>query len=154
MYLWSLIINEFFFLNYNFRILTSTDDGQKKREKQTNKHCVMYWARIIVKINKTLIDNDIINFNSFQSLIQIAWLQFAQSCPTPCKSGCRTPGFPVHHQLTEPTQTHLHHVGDAIQPSHPLSPPFPPAFNLPQHQGLLQWVSSLRHMAKVLEFQL
>ena len=67
---------------------------------------------------------------------------------------CSTPGLPVHHQLLEPTQTHVHWVGDAIQPSHPLSCPSPPAFNLFQHQGLFQLVSSLHQVAKVLEFQL
>ena len=66
----------------------------------------------------------------------------------------RTPGFPVHHQLPELTQTHVHRVGDAIQPSHPLSSPSPPAFTLSQHQGLSQWVSSSHQVAKVLEFQL
>ena len=61
----------------------------------------------------------------------------AQSCPTLCDPmDCSTPGFPVHHQLPEFTQTHAHWVGDAIQPSHPLSSPSPPAFNLSQHQGL------------------
>ena len=77
----------------------------------------------------------------------------AQSCPkTLCNPmDCSTPGFPVHHQLLKLTQTHVHRVGDAIQPSHPLSSPFPPAFNLSQHQGLLQWVSFLHQMAKVLE---
>ena len=68
--------------------------------------------------------------------------------------GCSTPGFPVHHQLPELTQTHVHWVGDAIQSSHPLSSPSPPAFNLSQHQGLFQWVSSSHEVAKVLEFQL
>ena len=67
---------------------------------------------------------------------------------------CSTPGFPVHHQLLGLTQTHVHLVGDAIQPSHPLSSPSPPAFNLSQHQGLFKWVSSSHQMAKVLEFQL
>ena len=67
---------------------------------------------------------------------------------------CSTPGLPVHHQLPEFTQTDVHRVGDAIQPSHPLSSPFPPAFNLSQHQGLFQWVSSLHQVAKVSEFQL
>ena len=52
--------------------------------------------------------------------------------------GCSTPGFPVHHQLPEPTQTHVRRVSDAIQPSHPLSSPSPPAFNLSQHQGLFK----------------
>ena len=65
-----------------------------------------------------------------------------------------TPGLPVHHQLPEFTQTHAHWVGDAIQPSHPLSCPSPLSFNLSQHQGLFQWVSSLHQVAKVLELQL
>ena len=64
------------------------------------------------------------------------------------------PGLPVHHQLPEFTQTHIHRVSDAIQPSHPLSSPSPPAFNLSQHQGLFQSVSSLHQVAKVLELQL
>ena len=65
---------------------------------------------------------------------------------------CSTPGLPVYHQLPELTQTHIYHVGDAIQPSHPLLSPSSPAFNLSQHQGLFQWVSSLHQVAKVLEF--
>ena len=65
-----------------------------------------------------------------------------------------TPGFPVQHQLLEVAQTHVHQVGDAIQPSHPLSFPSPPAFNLSQHQGLFQWVSSSYQVAKVLGLQL
>ena len=77
-----------------------------------------------------------------------------QSCLSRCDSiDCSMPGFPVHHQLPELAQTHVHWVGDAIQPSHPLSSPSP-AFNLSQHQGLFQWVSSLHQVAKVLEFQL
>ena len=64
-----------------------------------------------------------------------------------------TPGFPVHHQLLELTQTCVHRVGDAIQPSHPLSSPFPPDFNLSWHQGLFQWVNSSHHVAKGLEIQ-
>jgi len=64
------------------------------------------------------------------------------------------PGFPVHQQLPEPTQTHIHHIGGAIQPSHPLLSPYPPAFDLSQHQGLFQWVTSLHQVAKVLEFLL
>ena len=63
-----------------------------------------------------------------------------------------TPGFPVHHQLLEFTQTHVHWVGDAIQPSHPLSSPSPLAFNLAQHQGLFKWVSSLHQVAKYRSF--
>ena len=67
---------------------------------------------------------------------------------------CCTPGLPVHHQLPEFTQTHVHQVSDAIQPSHPLSSPSPPVLNLSQHQGLFQWVSSSHQVARVLEFQL
>ena len=67
----------------------------------------------------------------------------AQSCPTLCDPMSHsTPGLPVHHQLPEFTQTHVHRVGDAIQPSHPLSSPSPPAPNPSQHQGLFQWVNS------------
>ena len=78
----------------------------------------------------------------------------AQSCPTLWDPmDCSTPGLPVHHQLLEFSQTHVHWVGDAIQPSHPLLSPSP-AFNLSQHQGLFKWVSSSRHMARLLEFQL
>ena len=65
-----------------------------------------------------------------------------------------TSGLPVHHQLPEFTQTHVRWVSDAIQPSHPLLSPSPPTFNLFQHQGLFQWVSSSHLVAKVLEFQL
>ena len=64
-----------------------------------------------------------------------------------------TPGLSVHHQLPEFTQTHLHWVGNAIQPSYPLLSLSPPAFNLSQHQGLFNWVSSSHQVAKVLEFQ-
>ena len=79
----------------------------------------------------------------------------AQSCPTLCDPmNCSMPGLPVHHQLPEFTQTHVHWVGDAIQPSHPLSSPSPPAPSPSQHQGLFQWVNSLHEVAKVLEFQL
>ena len=67
---------------------------------------------------------------------------------------CNTPGFPVHHQLPEPVQTHVHWLSDVIQPFHPLSSPSLPAFNLSQHQGFFRWVSSLHQVARVLEFQL
>ena len=67
---------------------------------------------------------------------------------------CSMSGFPVHHQFPELTQIHVHWVSDAIQPSHPLSSPSPPTFNLSQHQGLFQWVSSSHQVVKVLEFQL
>ena len=85
-------------------------------------------------------------------------LQFssvAQLCLTLCDPmDCSMPGLPIHHQLPELTQTHVHWVGDAIQLLHPLSSPSPLAFSLSQHQGLFKWVSSLPQVAKVLELQL
>ena len=88
-------------------------------------------------------------------LLKLLCANLLQSCPTLCNSMNRsTPGLPVHHQLPEFTQTHVHRVGDAIQPSHPLSSPSPPAPSPSQHQGLFQWVSSSNKVAKVLEFQL
>ena len=78
----------------------------------------------------------------------------AQSCPTLCnRMNLSMPGLPIHHKLLEFTQTHAHRVGDAIQPSHLLSSPFPPAPNSSQHQGLFQQVNSSHEVAKVLEFQ-
>ena len=107
------------------------------------------------------------SFNPFFLFLCSSWVPFpasyqgvqfssvAQSCPTLCNPMNRsTPGLPVHHQLSEFTQTHVHRVSDAIQPSHPLSSPSPPAANPSQHQSLFQWVNSSHEVAKVLEFQL
>ena len=92
-------------------------------------------------------------FFTTELLVQIS--SVTQSCPTLCNPmDCSTPGFTVHHQLPELAQIHVHQVGDAIQPSHPLSCPSPPAFNLSQHQGLFQGVSSLHQVAEGLELQL
>ena len=79
----------------------------------------------------------------------------AQLCPTLCDPMNRsTSGLPVHHQLPEFTQTHVHRVSDATQPSYPLSSPSSPAPNPSQHQGLFQWINSSHEVTKVLEFQL
>ena len=73
--------------------------------------------------------------------LSVQFSSVAQSCPTLCDPMNHSmSGLPVHHQLSEFTQTHVHWVGDAIQPSHPLSSPSPPTFNLSQHQGLFKWV--------------
>ena len=86
--------------------------------------------------------------------LSVQFSSVAQSCPTLCDPMiCSTPDLPVHHQLPEFTQTHMHQVGDAIQPSHSLLSPSPPPPNPSQHQGLFQWVDSLHEVAKVLEFQ-
>ena len=105
--------------------------------KRKNQNC--YWRK----------EWETLNFRSVQ------FSSVTQSCLTLCDPmDCSTPGLPVHHQLLEFTQTHVHQVGDTIQPSHPLSSPSPPTFNLSQHQGLFKWVSSLHQVTKVLEFQL
>jgi len=91
----------------------------------------------------------ILNIAVCTCLVQFS--SVAQSCPTLWDPmSCSTPGLPVHHQLLEFTQTHVHRVSDAIQPSHPLSSPSPPAPNPSKHQGLFQWVNSSHEVAKVL----
>ena len=96
------------------------------------------------------------NWHSIVNQLQSSqFSSVTQLCLTLCEPmNCSTPGLPVHHQLPEFTQIHVHWVSDAIQPSHPLLYPSPPALNLSQHQGLFQWVSSSHQVAKVLEVQL
>ena len=110
----------------------------------------------LVALYPSVLDNEVYSLWSCLLLQNVSSLvQFSQSCLTLWDPmDCSTPGLPVHHQLLEFTQTHVHWVSDAIQPSHPLSSPTSPAFNLSQHQGLFQWVSSSHQVAKVLEFQL
>ena len=109
----------------------------------SQEHWLSYWdSRFLVGCEINLIDS--VQFSSV-----------AQSCPTLCNPmNCSTPGLPVHHQLPEFTQTHVHQVSDAIQPSQLLLSPSPPAPNPSQHQSLFQWVNSSSEVAKVLEFQL
>ena len=96
-----------------------------------------------------------ISFGSFLQFFQLHFSSFTQLCPTLCNAMTHsTPGLLVHHQLPDSTQTHVHRVSDAIQPSHPPSSPSPPVPNLSQHQGLFQWVNSSHEVAKGLEFQL
>ena len=93
------------------------------------------------------------SFESGKGSVQFS--SVAQSCLTLCDPmNHSTPGLPVHHQLPEFTQTHVHRVSDAIQSCHPLSSPSPPAPEPSQHQSLFQWVNSSHDVAKVLEFQL
>ena len=95
------------------------------------------------------------NFSLYRWVSSVQFSSVTQSYPTLCNPmDWSTPGFPVHHQLPELAQTHVHRVRDAIQPSHPLSSASSPAFNISQHQGLFQWVSSSHQVAKVLEFHL
>ena len=89
------------------------------------------------------------------AICPVQFRSVTQLCLTPCDPvNCSTPGLPVHQQFLEFTQTHIHWVRDAIQPSHPLLSPSPPAPDPSQHQSLFQWVNSLHEVAKVLEFQL
>ena len=98
-----------------------------------------------------LTDTTVVDFSRF---VHVQFSSVTQSCPTICDPmNHSTPGLPVHHQLPEFTQTHVHRVSDAIQPSHPLLSPSP-APNPSQHQSLFQWVNSSHEVAKLLDFQL
>ena len=97
----------------------------------------------------------LISFHNIHYHLYNQFSSVTQSCPTlHDPMNCSMPGLPIHYQLLESTQTHVHWVSDAIQLSQPLLSPSPPALNLSQHQGLLKWVSSLHQVAKVLKFQL
>ena len=139
------------------RISGKTPDA-RKGQKQTlsyrfqRVHCLA-GVLIFILAFKTLWDNKFLLFFSHFSSVQFS--SVTQSCPTlwdPMNHSM--PALPVHHQLLEFTNTHARRVGDAIQPSHALSSPSPPAPNPSQHEDLFQWVNSLHQVAKVLEFQL
>ena len=122
-------------------------------EKYTNKwkDTPYSWIRIICIIKIAILPKKVSRFNIIS---QFKFSSVTQLCLTLCDPmDCNTPDFPVHEQLPELTQTHVHQVGDAIQPSYPLSSPSPPTFNLSQHQGLFKLVSSSHQVAKVLELQ-
>jgi len=106
-------------------------------------------------IRKTMSQAKLSTLDYLSSLSVVQFSSVTQSCPTLCDPmNCSTPGLLVHHQLPEFTQTHVHKFGDAIQTSHSLSSPSPPAPNPSPHQGLFQLVNSSHQVAKVLEFQL
>ena len=114
--------------------------------------CSFILSAILVHLTGNLIN---LHLNSLLISKDLLFSSVAQSCLTLCDfMDCSMPGLPAHHQLPELAQTHVHRVGDAIQPSHPLLSPSPPALNLSQIQGLFKWVSSSHQVAKVLEFQL
>ena len=99
--------------------------------------------------------NPSLSFFLHKCFSSVQFSSVTQSCRTLCDSmNCSRPGLPAHHQLPEFIQTHVHWVGDAIQPSNPLLFPSPPAFNLSPHQGLFKWVSTSHQVAKVLELLL
>ena len=148
--------HNYFCTNLMNRELPDVQAGFRKsrgtRDQIVNIHWIIKKARELQKnIYFCLIDYakafDCMDHNQFSSV--------TQSCPTFCDPMNRSmPGLPVHHQLLEFTQTHVHWVRDAIQPSHPLSSPSPPAPNPSQHDSLFEWVNSSHEVAKVLELQL
>ena len=106
-------------------------------------------AELSAALPKSVLRNYVLVISSVQ------FSSFVQSCLTLCSPmDCSTTGLAVHHQWMEFTQTHVHWVGDAIQPPHLLLSPSPPNFNLSQHQGLFKWLSSSHQVAKILKFQL
>ena len=111
---------------------------------------VSFWATLLKFVSEYYIRYYALETASFWPYAHLLSCSVTQSCPAVCHP---MPGFSVPHHLPEFAQTHVHWVGDAIQPSHPLSSPSSPALNLSQHQSVYQWDSSLRQEAKVLEFQ-
>ena len=154
-------------------VITSVPLLKSNKENKTNKDCQCYLNENSLNLTFKAVSFFFLvsmmisqNVPKSHHRVNISWwapfynysVQFssvAQSCPTLCDPmNSSTPGLSVHHKLLEFTQTHVHRVGDAIQPSHPLSSPSPPAPNASQHQNLFQWVNSSHEVAKVLEFQL
>ena len=160
-----LFFLKFDWLSVHYRICTFND-------KDTLSHCLdlsssskkcnvsVPWVGLCCISSESIVWHVTIDMQVMMSVLIYSKLPFrfssvAQSCQTLCDPmDCSTPGFPVYHQLLEPTQTHIHWVGDAIWPSHSLSSPSPPTFNFFQHQGLFQLVISSHQVAKVLEFKL
>ena len=119
-----------------------------------NTICILLLSENCINLNYVELVHSI--FQVYDILLSsVQFSSVTQACPTLCNPMYySTPCFPVHHQPPEFTQTHIHWVGDAIQPSHPLSSPSPPTFNLSQHPGLFKWVSSSHQVIKILEFLL
>ena len=146
----------------NSMALTEAEDIKKKRQdiqkNYTRKIFMTQITTIAWSLTKNQTSRNVKSSGPWETSLWTKLVQFisvAQLCPALCNPMKRsTPGLPVHHHLPEFTQTHVHRVSDAIQPSHPLSSSFLPAPNPSQHKSLFQWVSSSHQVAKVLEFQL
>ena len=140
-----------FQVDWRFGERYGSHDGIPSRERSGSYYIALFF--MFPSLVLFLLDHAIMKSNRLLSKkCSVQSLSRVQLFVTPW-TALSTPGLPVHHQLPESTQTHIHWVGDAIQTSHPLSSPSPPTFNLSQNQGLFQWVSSLHQVAKVLEFQ-
>ena len=109
-------------------------------------------SKCSLSVNCLLLRSTVRGLQNSRELSEATSVQFNHSVVSDSlwPMDCSTPGFSIYNQLLEPAQIHIHQIGDAIQPSHPLSSPSHPAFNLSQHQGLFQWVSSLHQVAKLL----
>ena len=149
-------------MDLEFIILSEVSQTNKDKYHMVSLICEI-WKKMMQmnlftkqKQNHRLLKTNMINKGERGAGINsVQFNSVAQSCPTLCNPmNCSTPGFLVHHQLSEFTQTHAHRVGDAIQPSHPLSSPSPPDPNPSKHQSFFQWVNSSHEGAKVLELQL
>ena len=155
----SEVIYTVFYLEYSLTSSSSPldrDPGWHKSPSSKTKKWswIFFFPRIILKMFFHLIYEIGLNFNLLKMWV-VQFHSVTQLCLTLCDPRDYSPlGFPVHHQLLELAQTHVHRVGDAIQPSPPLLSPSPPTFILSQHQGLFQWVTSSHQVAKVLELQL
>ena len=128
---------------------------QPKMEKLYTVSKKQDWERTVARIMNSLLPNSDWNWRKYGKPLDLS-VQFSLSVVSDSLHPMNrsTPGLPAHHQIPEFTQTHVHRVSDAIQPSHPLSSPSPPTPNPSQNQSLFQWVSTSHEVAKVLEFQL
>ena len=151
---------EFSRQEYWSRLLCSPPEYLPNRGDRTCVSCVLCWQVDSLPLGPSGKSRFIqicrrCNVKRSPQFSSVQFSSITQSCLTLCNHMNRsTPGLPVHHQLLEFTQIHVHRVRDAIQPSHPLSSPSPPAPSPSHHQSLLQWVNSSHEVAKVLEFQL
>ena len=133
---------------------------RKRKQSWSTTSSALAWSQAKGEIQQAWYDQEKrgdckVNTNRTHDKLDQSVSSVSPLCLTLCDHmNCSTPGLPVHHQLLESTQTHVHWVGEAIQPSHPLLSPSPLAPNPSQHQVLFQWVSSSHEVAKVLEFQL
>ena len=125
-------------------LMAESEDKLKSLLMKVKEESEKYGLKLNIQNNKIM---------ASRLISSVQFISVDQSCPTHCDPmNHSTPGLPVHHYLPEFTQTHVHRIGDVIQPSHPLSSPFPSAPKPFQHQSLFQWVNSYHEVAKVLQF--